>query len=111
MITIGDVSTFEEVRADKAQALKVIEEAAEVFGAWQLYNDSEFLRGEMAYAIKKECADVIQATCNLLAAIGVEDFRGFMEDCKLDNEHRGRKYEGFQQKISMPLKEQMSIYD
>lgn len=30
-----NLRTFREVRDDKAQALKPLEEAAEVFGAWQ----------------------------------------------------------------------------
>lgn len=32
-----------------------------------------------------ECADVIQATCNLLAA-WITDFTGFMEGCRKRNE-------------------------
>ena len=35
-VEIGTVQTFPDVKPDKAQALKVLEEAAEVFGAWQL---------------------------------------------------------------------------
>lgn len=37
-----------------------------------------------------ECADVIQATCNLVAAFGVTDFAAFMESCRRRNEERGR---------------------
>lgn len=37
-----------------------------------------------------ECADVIQATCNLLAAYEVKDFTGFMEACRARNVERGR---------------------
>lgn len=33
-VKIGEVATFPDAKADKAQALKVLEEAAEVFGAW-----------------------------------------------------------------------------
>ena len=35
-VLIGSVETFPGARSDKEQALKVLEEAAEVFGAWQV---------------------------------------------------------------------------
>lgn len=38
-VKLGTVQTFADVRPDKAQALKVLEEAAEVFGAWQQWDD------------------------------------------------------------------------
>lgn len=34
-VTIGTVETFRVVRPNKEQALKVVEEAAEVFSAWE----------------------------------------------------------------------------
>lgn len=80
-VNIGEVATFPGVKPDKAQALKVLEEAAEVFGAWQAFDDYELLY---------ECADVIQATCNLVAAFGVSDFAPYMEECRTRNEERGR---------------------
>ena len=80
-VNIGEVATFHGVKPDKAQALKVLEEAAEVFGAWQAFDDYELLY---------ECADVIQATCNLVAAFGVSDFAPYMEECRIRNEERGR---------------------
>ncbi len=36
------------------------------------------------------CADNIQATCNLLAALGVTDFAPYMDMCRKRNEERGR---------------------
>lgn len=80
-VNIGEVATFPGVKPDKAQALKVLEEAAEVFGAWQAFDD---------YELFYECADVIQATCNLVAAFGVSDFAPYMEECRTRNEERGR---------------------
>lgn len=80
-VNIGEVATFPGVKPDKAQALKVLEEAAEVFGAWQAFDD---------YELFYECADVIQATCNLIAAFGVVDFAPYMEECRTRNEERGR---------------------
>ena len=41
-------------------------------------------------ALLNECADVIQATCNLVSAYGVSEFRTRMADCRLRNEERGR---------------------
>ena len=80
-VNIGEVATFHGVKPDKAQALKVLEEAAEVFGAWQAFDD---------YELFYECADVIQATCNLVVACGVSDFAPYMEECRIRNEERGR---------------------
>lgn len=40
MITIGKVGTFASAKNDKAQAFKVVEEACEVFGAWQNYDST-----------------------------------------------------------------------
>lgn len=92
-VEIGTVQTFADVKPDKAQALKVLEEAAEVFGAWQLWDDldqGEKDDGFNVICLMNECADVIQATCNLLAAYEVKDFTGFMETCRERNVERGR---------------------
>ena len=92
-VEIGTVQTFADVRLDKAQALKVLEEAAEVFGAWQLWDDldpDEKRDGFSAGCLMGECADVIQATCNLVAAFGVTDFTTFMKTCRRRNE-QGRR--------------------
>lgn len=89
LVNIGEVATFPAVKPDKAQALKVLEEAAEVFGAWQVFDDYE-PPSFFAEAVLDECADVIQATCNLVAAIGVTDLAPYMEECRTRNEERGR---------------------
>lgn len=92
-VEIGTVQTFYGVRPDKAQALKVLEEAAEVFGAWQLWDGldpDEKCDGFSVGCLMGECADVIQATCNLLAAYGVKDFTVFMETCRKRNVERER---------------------
>lgn len=92
-VEIGTVQTFGDVKKDKAQALKVLEEAAEVFGAWQLWDDldpDEKCDGFSAGCLMAECSDVIQATCNLLAAYGVTDFTGVMRACQRRNVERGR---------------------
>lgn len=92
-VEIGTVRTFADVRPDKAQALKVLEEAAEVFGAWQLWDgldQDEKRDGFNVVCLMNECADVMQATCNLIAAYGVTDFTAFMEACRRRNVERGR---------------------
>lgn len=92
-VEIGTVQTFANVRPDKAQALKVLEEAAEVFGAWQLWDDlepGEKRNGFNVVCLMNECADVMQATCNLAAAYGVTDFTAFMEACRRRNVERDR---------------------
>lgn len=92
-VEIGTVQTFDRVKPDKAQALKVLEEATEVVGAWQLLEDADDYIGGDAFehaCLMAECADVIQATCNLLAAYGVRDFTAYMESCRKRNVERGR---------------------
>lgn len=88
-VKIGEVATFPAVKPDKAQALKVLEEAAEVFGAWQAGYDHDHPNPSRR-PILDECADVIQAVCNLVAAYGVTDFAPYMDMCKRRNEERGR---------------------
>lgn len=86
-VTIPPVRAFSHVAPDKAQALKPLEEAAEVFGAWQSTHLPEDRRREQ---ILFECADVIQATCNLLAALDVTDMTEAMRRCECRNRERGR---------------------
>lgn len=95
-VKLGDVETFRVVSPDKDQALKVLEEAAEVFGAWQRWFENLVSLGcwdavlpDAERDLVDECADVIQATCNLLAALGVEDARPAMGACRERNERRG----------------------
>ena len=44
--------------------------------------------------VLEECADVIQATLNLVAALGVEDFRPYLKACEERNRERGRISDG-----------------
>lgn len=98
MVRIGNVKTFSEVKPDKAQALKVLEEAAEVVEAWKKCNE-EALDGTCYHtgetlakrsALIDECCDVITATCNLLASIGVRNAEIYMLKCEERNRKRGR---------------------
>ena len=38
-VILGSVATFDGVAPDKAQALKVLEEASEVYNAWQVWDE------------------------------------------------------------------------
>lgn len=93
-VYIGGVQTFKETKPDKAQALKPLEEAAEVFGAWQAWRDNgptlDNAEAGLVDRIVDECCDVITATCNLLDSFGVTDLREAMERCAERNRERGR---------------------
>ena len=93
-VTIPPVRCFEGVAPDKAQALKPLEEAAEAFGAWQVLQGTYATNGSLTeYARRRavdECCDVIQATCNLIAALGVTDLTDAMAACERRNRERGR---------------------
>lgn len=92
-----NLRTFREVRDDKAQALKPLEEAAEVFGAWQLHDGvrhSQIMAARWAYRedLIDECMDVVQAVVNLLDAEGFtqEDVDAAIGRCNARNWERGR---------------------
>lgn len=89
-VNVGEVAAFPAVKADKAQALKVLEEAAEVFGAWQVFNADQDGNTSAIFLLLDECADVIQAVSNLVAALNVVNFAPYMDDCRERNEERGR---------------------
>ena len=69
------VEPFTKFIEPKAQALKPLEEAAEVFGAWQAsgIDGSDSITPEMREDIVYECFDTIQACVNLLESIGTTD--------------------------------------
>ncbi len=79
-VALCTVPVFSAVSPDKEQALKPLEEAAEVFGAWQGSGDD----------VLDEVADCIQACCNLAAALGCDDLRPYQERCTRRNRERGR---------------------
>ena len=99
-VKIGDVTTFAKVKPGKAQVLKILEESAEVFSAWENMLKLEWREAYGAVtdsearsvrdALLDECADVIQATCNLIAALEVDDFTPYTKACDLRNKKRGR---------------------
>lgn len=71
-----NLRTFREVRDDKAQALKPLEEAAEIYGAWQeltihdgMTPDADARRAMLRDYVIDECVETIQAAVNMLAAL------------------------------------------
>lgn len=100
-VNIGTVNTFKDVKPDKEQALKPLEEAAEVFGAWQewdkyhrMYPVFDYPKAQASKAMKEhilnECADVIQEVCNLVSSLGIDDLTPYMQACEQRNRERGR---------------------
>lgn len=102
-VSIPPVKAFPDAEASKAQAVKVLEEAAEVLGAFQQFDfwrgagiiddypdiDLEGTLDTYEIPLVEECCDVIQATCNLLAALGVTDLTDAMAACERRNRERG----------------------
>lgn len=106
---VGRVATFRDLRPDKAQAAKPLEEAAEALAAWQEWSARRRARDargmvaderearaleisleEAERRLVDECCDVIQAAVNLCAAVGVTDLTVPMYRCECRNRERGR---------------------
>lgn len=92
-----NLRTFREAEDSKAQALKPLEEAAEVFGAWQDCDDMRLspimtARREYRQNLIDECMDTVQAVVNLLDAEGFtqEDVDAAIGRCNERNRERGR---------------------
>ena len=68
-----NMRVFNDVSDSKGQALKPLEEAAEVFGAWQARYNMRFASRDAQGAFRDdlidECVDTVQAIANLLAAV------------------------------------------
>lgn len=92
-----NMRVFNNVTYGKGQALKPLEEAAEVFGAWQKCDDMRpspvaGARRALRDSLIDECMDTVQATANLLAAIGTTQGEVDAAIKRMDerNENRGR---------------------
>ena len=92
-----DYDTF-VMGTDKEAALKPLEEAAEVFGAWQTLTHGAVLDSmthqppiteRRRVCLADELADCIQACCNLAARFDL-DLPDAMERCRHRNRMRGR---------------------
>ena len=98
IVEFGPITAFDEgtIHADKTQVVKILEEAAEVYSAWEAYdrirqgsfNSFEYLARKRH--IFDECCDVVQAVANLCAALNYTDMLDFMYECTQRNIDRGR---------------------
>lgn len=91
-VRVGSVRRFDDLRKVAYAYSDFERREIEIFyawGAWAL-NQTE----EKRERLLDECADVIQATLNLVAALGVEDFRPWMKECERRNRERGRITDG-----------------
>lgn len=97
-IKLGGVRAFPGAVPDKAQALKVLEEAAEVVEAFKRADPGDVLPvarqfpdcNKRILPLVDEIADTIQASCNLAAALGVDDLAPYLARCEERNRERGR---------------------
>lgn len=97
-IKLGGVRAFPGAVPDKAQALKVLEEAAEVVEAFKRADPGDVLPvarqfpdcNKRILPLIDEIADTIQACCNLAAALGVYDLTPYLAACEERNRERGR---------------------
>lgn len=97
-IKLGGVRAFPGAVPDKAQALKVLEEAAEVVEAFKRADHGDVLPvarqfpdcNKRILPLVDEIADTITACCNLAAALGVTDLTPHLAACEERNRERGR---------------------
>lgn len=97
-IKLGGVRAFPGAVPDKEQALKVLEEAAEVVEAFKRADPGDVLPvarqfpdcNKRILPLVDEIADTIQASCNLAAALGVTDLTPYLARCEERNRERGR---------------------
>ena len=97
-IKLGGVRAFPDVQPTKEQALKVLEEAAEVVEAFKRADPGDVLPvarqfpdcNKRILPLVDEIADTIQACCNLAAALGVTDLAPYLARCEERNRKRGR---------------------
>ena len=100
-VKLGAIRAFPGAVPDKAQALKVLEEAAEVVEAFKRADPGDVLPvarqfpdcNKRILPLVDEIADTIQACCNLAAAVGVTDLTPYLDACEERNRKRGR-YDG-----------------
>lgn len=91
-----NMRVFNDVSDGRGQALKPLEEAAEVFDAWQARHDMRFAPREAQGAFRDdlidECMDTVQAIANLLAAVGATQGEADAAVKRMNerNENRGR---------------------
>ena len=93
IVVFPAVETFDTGCTYRQQAEKIVIEAAEVFAEAQKFTGDDMeedRRQRIIDAMLSECADVIQATTNLLRMAGVDNAGQIMYDCYRRNRARGR---------------------
>ena len=99
-VRVGSVRRFDLVSSFKPQAIAPLERAADAYQAWKAWKIAarHGADGAMTDMLRRRlldaCADLIQATLNLVAALGVEDFRPWMKACERRNRERWRISDG-----------------
>lgn len=97
-VKLTNVRAFPRVAPDKPQALKVLEEAAEVVEAFKRADPGDVLPvarqfpdcNKRILPLVDEIADTIQACCNLASALGVTDLTPYLARREERNRERGR---------------------
>lgn len=91
------INPFHADCTNKEAAVKVLEEAAEVFGAWQTLDSVRkspnpivaVREDECAHYLADELADCITACCNLADRYGI-DLQAALDRVEKHNRERGR---------------------
>ena len=85
---------FNKVNDDKHQMLKPLEEAAEIYGAWQKCDDTRYATTTIRRAFREdlidECMDTVQAVANVLAAVGATQGEVDAAIRRMDERNEGR---------------------
>lgn len=97
-VKLTNVRAFPGVQPTKGQAVKVLEEAAEVVEAFKRADPGDVLPvarqfpdcNKRILPLVDEIADTIQACCNLASALGVTDLTPYLARCEERNRERGR---------------------
>lgn len=89
-----NMRVFNNVSDSKGQALKPLEEAAEIFGAWQKHDDMQYapesIRKVFREELIDECMDTVQAVANMLAAVGATQGEVDAAIMRMDERNEGR---------------------
>lgn len=97
-VRVGSVRRFDDVSDAVDITLNLTISAAYAMSAIGSYLYGDMSKPEFDDAYRKialdSCADVIQATLNLVAELGVEDFRPYLKACERRNRERGRITDG-----------------
>lgn len=85
---------FRKVEDSKPQVLKPLEEAAEIYGAWQKYDVMRYAPGSIRKVFREElideCLNTVQAVANVLAAVGTTQGEADAAIRRMDERNSGR---------------------